>query len=144
MGVRVTTGRDGNAANAPYATVHYGPLLFVLPIADLRDGNTPDPAARWKYALDTPGETLGAGITVEHGPMPARWNWPLESPLKLRVPVQSALWDGAVLPAQPVAGRGPAESVALVPYGCTKFRVAFLPLTERTFAKAAANLTQTG
>ncbi|MBS1853549.1 MAG: glycoside hydrolase family 127 protein [Acidobacteria bacterium] len=137
MVARVVTGRDVNASNAPYATVHYGPLLFVLPIADQKDGNTPDPAARWKYALDTPGEHLGAGITVERGPMPTRWNWPLESPLKLRVPVKPALWDGKVLPAQAVAGRGPAESIALVPYGCTKFRVALLPVTERTLTQAA-------
>ena len=64
MSARVTTGRDANAGGAPYATVFYGPLFFVLPIADTKDGNTPDPAAKWNYALDTPGEELGTGITV--------------------------------------------------------------------------------
>ena len=133
MSARVTTGHDANAGGAPYAAVYYGPLLFVLPIADMKDENTPDPAANWKYALDTPGEGLGTGITVERSAMPPRWNWPLASPLQLRVPVQSLEWDGKSLPGKPAAdsGRSP-ESLALVPYGCTKFRVALLPITERT------------
>jgi hypothetical protein len=133
MSARVTIGRDANAAGAPYAAVHYGPLFFVLPIADMKDGNTPDPAAQWRFALDTPGDELGSGIKVEREPMPDRWNWPLASPLKLRVQMQSLEWDGQGLPGKPVVDRGLApESVALIPYGCTKFRVALLPITERT------------
>jgi len=133
MSAQVTTGRDANAGAAPYAAVYYGPLCFVLPIADTKDGNTPDPAAQWKYALDTPGEELGSGITVEREPMPPRWNWPLASPLKLRVPVRSLEWDGKALPGKPAVDNGrAAESITLVPYGCTKFRVALLPITERT------------
>ena len=137
MSARVTTGRDANAGGAPYAVVYYGPLCFVLPIADLKDGNTPDPAARWKYALDTPGEELGSGITVEREPMPARWNWPLASPLKLQVQAQSLEWDGKALPTKPAVNSGQAlETITLVPYGCTKFRVALLPITERTYKRS--------
>lgn len=134
MSPRVITGRDTNEGGAPYATIRYGPLCFVLPIADLKDGNTPDPAAQWKYALDTPGAEVGSGISIEREPMPDRWNWPLASPLKLRVPVQPLDWDGKVLPSQPAAASGRATvSITLVPYGCTQFRVAFLPITKRTF-----------
>ena len=131
MSPRVTTGHDANAGGAPYAAVFYGPLNFALPIPDTKDGNTPDPIARWRYSLDTPG--TDSAITVERGPMPARWNWPLASPLKLRAPMQSLEWDGKTLPPKPAVhtGRAP-ESIALVPYGCTKFRVAMLPITERT------------
>jgi hypothetical protein len=136
MSPRVATGRDANAGDAPYATVHYGPLLFVVPIADSEDGNTPDPAARWNYALDTPGEELGSGITVEREAMPARWNWPLASPLKLRAPMQTVEWDGKALPEQPAAGSGSPYNVTLVPYGCAKFRVALMPITERTSKRA--------
>jgi DUF1680 family protein len=137
MSARVTTGRDANAGGAPYAVVYYGPLCFVLPIADLKDGNTPDLAARWKYALDTPGEELGSGITVEREPMPARWNWPLASPLKLQVQAQSLEWDGKALPTKPAVNSGQAqETITLVPYGCTKFRVALLPITERTYKRS--------
>ncbi len=133
MSARVSTGHDANAGGAPYATVFLGPLFFVLPIADTIDENTPDPAARWKYALDTPGEHLGSGITVSREPMPTRWNWPLASPLKLRVPMQSLEWDGKALPNKAaVDSRQAPESITLVPYGCTKFRVALLPITERT------------
>ena len=35
--------------------------LFALPIPDTQGPNTPDPAAKWKYALDVQGEKLGAG-----------------------------------------------------------------------------------
>ena len=60
MSVSVKTGRDNNAQGAPYASVSYGPLLFALPIADTQGPNTPDPAAKWNYALDVQGEKLGA------------------------------------------------------------------------------------
>ena len=55
MSVSVATGRDSNppygGQGAPYASVSYGPLLFALPIPDTQGPNTPDPAAKWKYAL---------------------------------------------------------------------------------------------
>ena len=60
MSVSVKTGRDKNAQAAPYASVSYGPLLFALPIADTQGPNTPDPAAKWNYALDVQGEKLEA------------------------------------------------------------------------------------
>lgn len=126
--------------HVPYASVLYGPLLFSLPVADV-DPNTPVADAKWQYALDTdvdheymvPGGD--AGIRVEHKPMPAHWDWPLDAPVVLKVPVQSFDWqptDVQGLPARPVSGVSSA-TVGLVPYGCTKFRISMFPVTERAW-----------
>ena len=134
MSAVVKTGRDNNAQGAPYASVSYGPLSFALPIADTKDINTPDPAAKWKYALDVQGDKLGADITVERGAMPARWDWPLQSPLKLQVSAAACDWNPdpkSPLPAKPVAKTQTSERITLIPYGCAKFRISMFPVTER-------------
>ena len=76
---------------SPYATVSYGPLLFSLAITDTKDANTPDPSARWAFALDV----QNPDITVERRAMPPRWNWPLESPLKLTANAVAIDWTPA-------------------------------------------------
>ena len=101
-----------------------------------RPDTVPDASCRWNYALDVSGETPEADITVERQPMPAKWNWPLDSPLKLHALARSFDWQPVTrkaLPAEPVAGRTASETITLVPYGCAKFRVAMFPLTERAF-----------
>lgn len=137
MAVSVQTGRDRNAQDAPWASVSYGPLLFALPIADTQGPNTPDPAGKWKYALDVQGEKPEAVIAVERHPMPAKWDWPLASPVKLKARAMAIDWDpdpkSPRLPAGPIAAQGPAETVTLVPYGCTKFRVSMVPVTDRAW-----------
>jgi hypothetical protein len=142
MSVGVTTGRDANAQGAPYASVAYGPLLFALPIPDTRDPNTPDPAARWAYALDAHGERPEHDIVVERHAMPARWDWPLASPLRLRAQGTPIKWDPAPgsprLPEKPVAQAGSPELLTLVPYGCTKFRVSMFPVTERLLRRPSS------
>lgn len=125
----VQTGRDENAQGAPYAYVSCGPLLFSLPIPESKDANTPDTAAKWNYAIDT----QNAGIRVERQSMPAKWNWPLESPLKLQANAVACDWTLTPqnpLPARPIAAAKPPEQITLVPYGCTKFRVSMFPVTE--------------
>jgi hypothetical protein len=138
MTASVQTGRDRNSHDAPYASVSYGPLLFALPIADTKDPNTPDPTARWNYALDVQGETAETDITVDRQPMPARWDWPLASPLKLRAPAVACDWTPPTskedaLPGQPVSSGSPVEAITLVPYGCTKFRVSMFPVTVKAW-----------
>jgi hypothetical protein len=133
MSVSVETGHDRNAQSAPYAAVSYGPLLFALPIAE-KDINTPDPAAKWKYALDAQGKRLGADITVEREAMPVRWDWPLAAPLRLCANAVACTWKPTAknpLPAKPISSQEPGEKIALVPYGCTKFRISMFPITER-------------
>jgi hypothetical protein len=137
MTVSVAAGRDSNADGAPYASVSYGPLLFALPIPDVQGPNTPDPNAKWKYALDAPGEKLEEGMTVERRAMPAKWDWPLASPLVLRAKGVAIDWnpapDAPRLPPEPIAKGKPPESITLSPYGSTKFRVSMFPITERVF-----------
>jgi hypothetical protein len=67
--------------------------------------------------------------------MPAKWDWPLASPLKLQASAVACDWtpsQQSPLPAKPVAAQSPAEKITLVPYGCTKFRVSMFPITDRT------------
>jgi len=118
----------------PYASVLYGPLLFSLPIADV-DPNTPAKDVKWQYALDTDAARRDPGITVEHQPMPVRWDWPLDAPVVLRVPARVFDWnptDAQALPEQPVTGTA-SETIRLVPYGCTKFRISMFPVTPRAW-----------
>jgi hypothetical protein len=137
MSPSVMTGRDTNAQNAPYAAVSYGPLLFALPIPDTQNANTPDPAAKWKFALDAQGEKPEGGIVVERQAMPAKWDWPLSSPLKLRTSGAPIDWSPAPnaprLPSEVAAKQQSPESITLVPFGCTKFRISMFPVTERLF-----------
>ena len=134
----VTVPEENSQRGAPYASVSYGPLLFALPIPDTADANTPDPVARWKFALDIQEPRL----TVERSAMPARWDWPLASPLKLKVNACETAWNPdpktPKLPAAPVAGQKAAEAVTLVPYGCTKFRISMFPVTAAPEVKPAA------
>jgi hypothetical protein len=116
----------------PYASVLYGPLLFALPIPDV-DPNTPAKDANWHYALDTDASRPDYGIKVQRKPMPAHWGWPLDAPVALTARAQAFDWkptDAQALPDQPVTGTA-AETIRLVPYGCTKFRISMFPVTPR-------------
>jgi len=118
----------------PYASVVRGPLLFALAIPD-RDPDTPVADARWQFALDVDSGRQGADIAVRRRPMPAHWDWPLEAPLVLEAPGRAFDWQPAnaqALPAAPVEG-GPSETLRLIPYGCTKFRISMFPVTRRAW-----------
>ncbi len=116
----------------PYASVVYGPLLFALPIRDI-DPNTPAKGAKWQYALDVEAWNAAHAIQVERKAMPAHWDWPLDGPLVLTAPARSIDWkpsDAQPLPNGPVVGTS-SETIRLVPYGCTKFRISMFPVTPR-------------
>ena len=118
----------------PYESIFYGPLLFALAIPD-KDPNTPVAGARWQYALDNEAERAGADIAVKRGPMPAKWDWPLAAPLALEAPARAFDWrptDDQALPAAPVEAGRP-ETIRLVPYGCTKFRISMFPVTPKSW-----------
>jgi hypothetical protein len=158
MDVRVKTGHDNNAEDTPYATVSYGPLLFVLPIPETTDANTPDNTVRWNFALDAAGDAAPFGIKVDRRPMPDKWTWPLDAPLSLIASGQSFDWNPAArralpsepvgpndaspfqpefvmtqMPSKPVAADAAPQPIRLIPYGCTKFRVSMFPVTERAY-----------
>ncbi len=120
----------------PYESVSYGPLLFALPIPD-KDPNTRVADAKWQYALDVDPNRV-ADVKVDRRPMPSKWDWPLDAPLTITLPAKMFDWrpsDVQALPAEPVDGIA-AESIRLVPYGCTKFRISMFPVTKKAWEKA--------
>ncbi len=124
----------------PYASITCGPLLLALPIGDL-DPNTPASDARWQFALDTDAAHGDRGSRVERKPMPRHWDWPLAAPLAIRVPVRGFHWqptDAQALPEKPITG-GVSETIRLIPYGCTKFRISMFPVTARAWASNSAS-----
>jgi hypothetical protein len=134
----VTIPDKDSTRGVPYASVSYGPLLFALPIADTANANTPDPSARWKFALDVQDPNLA----VERTAMPARWDWPLAAPLKLHANAVEIAWNpdprAPRLPLLPAAKGKSPERVTLIPYGCTKFRISMFPVTAEPEVKASA------
>jgi hypothetical protein len=134
----VTIPDKDSTQGVPYASVSYGPLLFALPIADTANPNTPDPSARWQFALDVENP----GLIVERAEMPARWDWPLNAPLKLKANLVAITWNpdpkAPCLPPLAVPRSKTAESVALIPYGCTKFRISMFPVTAEPEVKPSA------
>ncbi len=135
---RVTIPDEDSTRGVRCASVSYGPLLSALPIPDPADANTPDPSARWKFALDV----QEPGLKVERGAMPARWDWPLASPLKVRANAVEVAWNpdpkAPRLPLLPAARRQALEQVTLIPYGCTKFRISMFPVTAAPEVKPLA------
>jgi hypothetical protein len=135
---RVTIPEENSTRGVPYASVSYGPLLFALPIPDTADANTPDPSARWRFALDV----QEPNFTIERAAMPAKWDWPLAAPLKLRANVVEVAWNpdpkAPRLPLLPAAKRRSLERVTLIPYGSTKFRISMFPVTAEPEVKASA------
>ena len=134
----VTLPEPGGTRGVPYASVSYGPLLFALPIPDTTDANTPDLAARWRFALDVQDPVLA----VERALMPARWDWPLRAPLTLRANAFPISWNpdpkDPRLPQVAVPHPVSEERIALVPYGCTKFRLSMFPVSAEPEVKPSA------
>lgn len=94
------------------------------------------------YGPCTVSALAGDGLTVERKPMPVHWDWPLAAPVLLAAPAQAFDWkptDAQALPDKPVAGTA-AETIRLVPYGCTKFRISMFPVTERAWKGSCTSL----
>ena len=74
--------------------------------------------------------------------MPAKWDWPLKAPLRLQANVVEIAWNpdpkAPRLPLLPVAKSKPAETVTLIPYGCTKFRISMFPVTAEPEVRPSA------
>ena len=106
MAARFETMRDYNDGGKPYCSISYGPLLFAYGLPE-KDENTAVEGARKEWKLDS--SQSAAAIEVARVPMPAKWDWPLDAPLKLRTKAA----DGAAL--------------ELVPYGCARLRISMFP-----------------
>ena len=94
-------GVDRNV-NRPYSVVRLGPLTMCAPLREF-DENTPErnQSADWK--LDP--KTALDDVKIIRTPLKPGFDWPLDAPVKLEVN----------------SSRG---RLALVPYGCAKFRIA--------------------
>ena len=110
MAPKVETMRDFNDDGKPYCSLAYGPLLFAYGLPE-QDENTPAPGARTDWRLDS--SRVLADAQVVRTPMPAKWDWPLAAPLRLKAKAA----DGSAL--------------ELVPYGCTKLRISMFPDTTK-------------
>ena len=149
---QVAREREG----APFGVVHYGPLTFALPVESSE--MQLDAKADWQFVLDAP-EGAEKQWKVERVPMPAKWTWPLASPLSISVSAVKTAWTPVVRKAQDLAAEmklqkenivatyqsndittlpgkpfpnGETKSIRLIPYGCTRYRVTMFPITERT------------
>ena len=81
MAPKVETMRDFNDGGKPYCSLAYGPLLFAYGLPE-QDDNTPAPGARTDWRLDS--SRVLADAQVVRTPMPAKWDWPLAAPLRLK------------------------------------------------------------
>ena len=109
MAPKVETMRDFNDGGKPYCSLTCGPLLFAYGLP-AQDDNPPAPGARTDWRLDS--TRAAADAQVVRSPMPAKWDWPLAAPVKLKTKAA----DGSPL--------------ELVPYGCTKLRISMFPNVE--------------
>ena len=92
-------------------------------------------AAQNVWAVDAE-RNLAAAAALLHGTFGSVPDY-LYSPLAaaLTVPAQAIDWnptDAHALPDAPVSGKG-AQSIQLVPYGCTKFRISMFPVTSQAW-----------
>jgi hypothetical protein len=106
MTLKVERMRDYNDGGKPYCSLSCGPLLFAHALDEI-DENTPHPDVRTDWRLDPLHVCDGAHIN--RLPIPERWDWPREAPVRLKVKAA----DGSPL--------------VLVPYGCAKLRVSMFP-----------------
>ena len=142
MRVRLET-KGKSMAFEPFASISHGPLLYALALPEV-DANHPQPGTRWRYALDLDARTIGQTVRVIRHPMPPKWNWSLSSPpVRLDVPavaLTESQWPDHIAKKEnftvvpPPVSAGPRENLALVPYGCTKFRIAMFPVVGRPAA----------
>ena len=110
MSPKVETMRDFNDGGKPYCSLVYGPLLFAYGLPE-KDENTPAPGARTDWRLDP--TRAAADAQVVRTPMPAKWDWPLAAPVRLKAKAS----DGTTL--------------ELIPYGCAKLRISMFPPAMR-------------
>ena len=137
MTPRVIKGHE--TGGNPYACVHSGPLLFVRGVPEKNENENESTGVGWQYALDFESGRAADNMTINRTAMPAKWDWPYESPVTLTVPAQAIEWELAdqaegTLPPTPVSGKA-GGMIELIPYGCAKFRISMFPVTARAWGE---------
>lgn len=110
MSVRLESGVDHVGAEpvGRWNCIFHGPVLYALGVPE-KDENTPaDPSFRTDYRIDA--KTALVSARVVRKPMPARWDWPFDAPVKVE---NVATADGT--------------RITLIPYGCTRLRMTMFP-----------------
>ena len=113
---------------AESVSVRLGPLCMSLGIPELDDtGNAPDKSTPWQFVIDP--ESIDA--KVERLPMPAVWDAPFASPVRVSVAARSGKWthneNAPRLPTPKEVSCGAPCRLTLVPFCCTAFRVTQFP-----------------
>ena len=131
--------------------VERGPLVYSLRIgeqwkridADAAHRELPHgdweiyPTTSWNYALDVSPETVEADTSFEERPVGELPFSPDGAPVLARVRGRRVPGWGAVngsaadVPEGPVASTEAAETLTLIPYGCTNLRMTEMPLLAR-------------
>lgn len=123
---------ENTAYDKPFATVTYGPLLFARAVPARTPNEAHVDGTSWRYAINTRSEQSARKAEVVTSEMPEHWKWQLDAPLKLRLPAHPFDWTvkrSDPLPDQPVPIEE-TETITLVPYGSTAFRISMFPVTE--------------
>ena len=118
----------------PYAALCSGPLLFSLPIPDV-DPNTPVKDAKWQYAFDAAAARASVQSSGGRCRHTGTGRWTPLSVDRAGAGVRLASQRRPGVPDGPVVGDS-SETIRLVPYGCTKFRISMFPVTPKAAGKA--------
>nr|WP_162304384.1 beta-L-arabinofuranosidase domain-containing protein [Maribellus luteus] len=121
-----------DSINNPFQSLYYGPLLLALPLPDMGTNSTLKAYdGTYNFALNIDSKKLREVIHKQE--MKRTWHWQMEStPLKVRVQAKMFNWEPTELQPLPqdFVSMGKDTTIALVPYGLTKYRISMFPICE--------------
>ncbi len=117
----------------PFAYVMRGPLLYALNGEAISANQIKDPNWNYSYALSPSTEEF----KVKTSDINNDWAWDTKCPpITIELPAQAIDWKAASkdpqLPESHIKNNvAQREVITLVPFGCTRFRVASFPVLEK-------------